>query len=726
MHLKKWLDFIYNREIVKYRFLKFLFGIIDNENKNHYLDLIKNLYFMQNKTLIISFQHIVIKDPILAIWLTDEPEQILRIFQETIKELIVDVFSEYIENHFNIFIRISDLPLCNSLVNLTESCNSTLVKIKGIVVSITNICSNLSFFKLVCLKCLQLQKQIFSTIEEKRDIFANCFNCKADGPFQISSYHSIYSDFQKINLQETDSINIYCKNINYKEIILKDELVGKVKLGEEIEITGIIKYIFELNRTYTNNVLDFSVFLDANFIENKQDYYDTFFFDSWEKKFISSMYKNKQILDFLVNSFAQKVIIDPNIRLGIILSLFGGKINKTTSCIKDKENLNILILGEHGTAGTKLLSSIYQILPKSIYILGEEIRLKELTASLKFDKLIGDWTIEGGVLVMTDKGYCIIDEICKMGILEKKFLKDAIFQKKIYIMRKGTINNFNTRCSIIASTKLSDAFSNFFVANPNSLEFYCLQKEFPSLFDLIYIIQDTIDSCKDKILANSIVNTINRNFFKKKNQIVEMLGDCDIINCFYFDNLINEKLIQKLISKYISYTRYFINSKLKYNDQILISNFYSSIRSEISSIGGFQITIKHLESLLLLIESSGRIHLRNNPNKIDVHLGISVMLRSFIHFQPPMIKNIIEVKFSSFFKLKNNYFSSILSLLIITMKNTHKFYIKKSFFEKLCSVFKIKNLALKKFYSSQLFISNGFKIDYEKIYIFFVNKINMK
>jgi DNA replication licensing factor MCM2 len=722
MHLNKWLDFIYNREIVKYRFLKFLFGIIDNENKNHYLDLIKNLYFMQNKSLIISFQHIVIRDPILAIWLTDEPEQILRIFQETIKELIVDVFSEYIENHFNIFIRISDLPLCNSLVNLTESCNSTLVKIKGMVVSITNICSNLSFFKLVCLKCLQLQKQIFSTIEEKRDIFANCFNCKSDGPFQISNYHSIYSDFQKIKLQESDCTNIYCTNTNYKEIILKDELVGKVKLGEEIEITGIIKYIFDLNRTYTNKILDFSVFLDANFIENKQDYYDTFFFDSWEKKFISKMYKKKQILNFLVNSFAQKVIIDPNIRLAIILSLFGGKINKTTSYIKDKENLNILILGEHGTTRTNLLRSIYQFLPKSIYILGEEIRLKELTASLKFDKLIGDWTIEGGVLVMTDKGYCIIDEICKMGILEKKFLKDAIFQKKIYIIRKGAINNFNTRCSIIASAKLSDAFGNFFVANPNSSEFYCLQNEFTSLFDLIYIVQDTIDCCKDKIVANSIVNTYNRNFFKKKNQLVKILGDCDLINCFYFDNLINEKLIQKLISKYISYTRYFINSKLKYNDQILISNFYSSIRSEISSIGGVQITIKHLESLLLLIESSGRIHLRNNPNKTDVHLGISVMLRSFIHFQPPIIKNKIEVKFSSFFKLKNNKYSSILSLLIISIKNTHKFYIKKSFFEKLCSIFKIKNSALKKFYSSKLFISNGFKIDYDKIYIFFAKK----
>jgi DNA replication licensing factor MCM2 len=726
MQLNKWLEFIYNREIVKFRFLKFLLGIIDKNNKNYYLDLVKNLYFMQNKNLIISFQHIVIKDPILAIWLTDEPEQVLRIFQETIKELITDIFPNYIENYLNFYVRISDLPLSNPLVDFTENCNNSLVKIKGIVVSITNICSNLSFFKLVCLKCLQLQKKIFSNVEEKRDIFTNCFNCKADGPFQISDYHSIYSDFQKIKLKETDYINIYCKNIHFKQIILKDELVGKVKLGEEIEITGIIKYKFEINRTYPKKILDFSVFLDANFIDNTQDYYNNFFLDSWEKKFISKMYKKKQTLDWLVNSFAQKIIIDPNIRLAIILSIFGGKINKTTSFTKNKENLNILILGKPGTAKTKLLKSISQVLPKSVFIIGEEIGLKKLTASLKFDKLIGDWTIEGGVLVMTDNGYCIIDEICKMGILEKKFLKDAIFQKKIFVMKKGTINNFNTRCSIIASAKLTDTFTNVFISNSNSSGSNFLKNEFTSLFDLIYIIEDTMNCCKDKILANSIVNTYNKNFLKKKNKLVKIVSNSNIIDCLYFGNLINEKLIQTLISKYISYTRYFIDCKLKYNHQILISNFYSSVRYEISAVGGIQITIKHLESLLLLIGSSGRIHLRNTPNKTDVHLGASVMLKSFVQFQSPLIKDIIEIKFSSFFKPKKNNFSAILSLLIITIKNAHKFYIKKSFFEKLCSAFKIKNLALKKFYSSQLFIVNGFKIDYEKIYIYFVNKLNIK
>ena len=107
MTLNKWLGYAYNSEIVKYRFLKFLFGIIDKKGKNYYIKSIKNLYLTSAKSLIISFQHIVIKDPILAIWLTEEPEKMLKIFQETTKELIEDIFPSYIRNYFKFSIRIS-------------------------------------------------------------------------------------------------------------------------------------------------------------------------------------------------------------------------------------------------------------------------------------------------------------------------------------------------------------------------------------------------------------------------------------------------------------------------------------------------------------------------------------------------------------------------------------------------------------------------------------------
>ena len=721
MSLNKWLDYEYNKQIVKYRFLRFLFGIIDEDKKNYYIKSIKNLCLTNTKSLIISFQHIVVKDPILSIWLTEEPEKMLKIFQKTIKEIIEDIFPNYFENKIKFSIRISDLPLINVPIGPIESFNSTLVKIQGIVISITNVYSHLSFFKLICLKCLQLQKQIFSNLDKKKEIFTLCYNCKANGPFQISKYHSVYSNFQKVKLQEITARDLYFKVINNKEIILKNELIGIIKLGDEIEVTGIIKYIFQLNKETTYIFPKFSIFIDANYVQKKIDSHNTFFFDFWEKKIISKLFLKNRLLDFLVNSFASTFIIDPATRLAIVLSFFGGKINKTISYSTEKQNINILILGNHDRAKSNILMALDQFLPRSIYMVGEDVNLKELTASLKFDKLIQDWSIEGGTLVMSDKGYCIIDQINKMGILEKKFIKEAISQNKIYVMKNGIIHSFSTRFSIIASANLKSIPSSFFFTDSQLLENYFLKNDFISLFDLIYIIHDTADSLKDKIQINSIFKNGREKTLKiiQKNLKKKQFENNQIIECIDVEISLNRKKIQKLIYKYVNYTRCFIYTQLKNSDRILISNFYILIRNQINLYEGIQISIKNLECLILLIESSARINLRYNPNKIDIHLGISIMLKSFIEFQPIRIKNLLENKVISLFKQRKTEFFELFNLLNIIIKNKKKFYIKKSFFEKFCETFNINNSLFKKFYSSKIFKKNGYKIDKEKIYILY-------
>ena len=120
-----------------------------------------------------------------------------------------------------------------------------------------------------------------------------------------------------------------------------------------------------------------------------------------------------------------------------------------------------------------------------------------------------------------------------------------------------------------------------------------------------------------------------------------------------------------------------------------------------------------------MIESSARINLRYNPNKIDIHLGISIMIKSFIEFQPIRIKNLLENKVISLFKQRKTEFFELFNLLNIIIKNKKKFYIKKSFFEKFCETFNINNSLFKKFYSSKIFKKNGYKIDKEKIYILY-------
>ena len=82
--LFKWLNFSKNKRHVKYRFLVFIFGVVDkNSCSNFYLEQLKEIYFQKKTSFYISFEHLVISDPLLSIWITDEPEIIFKIFKET-------------------------------------------------------------------------------------------------------------------------------------------------------------------------------------------------------------------------------------------------------------------------------------------------------------------------------------------------------------------------------------------------------------------------------------------------------------------------------------------------------------------------------------------------------------------------------------------------------------------------------------------------------------------
>nr|UXY87231.1 minichromosome maintenance component complex 2-like protein [Cryptomonas sp.] len=647
MQLGEWLNITFNQSIVKCRFLYFLFSIFDTKNKSYYFERIKNICLTGKKNLTISFQHMVIKDPILAIWLTDEPEKVLRIFQETMCELIRDVFPEYFSNNSSIHIQISDLPICNTISNLTGLINNTLVKVKGIVISRTNVYSTLSFFRLTCLKCLELQKPIFSTKENRKNISFSCFNCKANGPFQVCNYYSLFSNFQKIGIREINFTNKHFDKFYSKEIILRDNLIDKVKPGEEIEVTGIVKYSIESNVKYPTKIPVFSLLIDANFVEKSRSCHEKLFFDSWEKIFISKVHKDRKIVDFLINSFSPTLVIDKNIRLALILSLFGGKSISSTSKLKIKENINVLIIGQIGTGKTQLLESIQRFLPKSVYITGQGVSLKGLTACLKFDNLIEDWIVEGGALVIADKGYCVIDQIDKLGSLERKYISEAIAHKKIYTVRGNVVNHLNTRCSIIASADLSHDSIYSQISNLSFSEKSIWHEDFISLFDIICVTRDITDSTKDKTIGTSLLRS-HMLSHPKKIRINKTNVENSSTSFFRFTGLNNQRLIQKLVSKYITYSRCYIEPKLSQIDQNLISNFYISIRRQIYITGGIQMTLKHLESLLRLIESSARIYLRDSANLLDVCNAMNVMLKSIIELQPTITKNIIKLKFKSF------------------------------------------------------------------------------
>jgi DNA replication licensing factor MCM2 len=129
------------------------------------------------QSLEITFNHLSAKFPTLAIWLAEEPELILPIFNEVAKEITLEIFPEYENIHREIFIRVRDLPVEDRLRDLRQIHLNALIKIRGVVVKRTNVMPEMNKIFFRC-QCGDVKGPIIhSNIYEARQYLGQCVIC---------------------------------------------------------------------------------------------------------------------------------------------------------------------------------------------------------------------------------------------------------------------------------------------------------------------------------------------------------------------------------------------------------------------------------------------------------------------------------------------------------------------------------------------------------------------
>lgn len=109
--LSVWLQ---KKDVIQFvakQFNTFLRNFKDDSGMFVYEDRIHSMCLNNKQSLEVVFTHLSSKNPTLAIWLAEEPRNMLEILNNVAIDLVGEVYPDYHKLYETIFVRVRDLPV---------------------------------------------------------------------------------------------------------------------------------------------------------------------------------------------------------------------------------------------------------------------------------------------------------------------------------------------------------------------------------------------------------------------------------------------------------------------------------------------------------------------------------------------------------------------------------------------------------------------------------------
>lgn len=430
--------------------------------------------------------------------------------------------------------------------------------------------------------------------------------CKSKSLIPVEN-SQVCQDYQEITIQEQ------VKRLGLGSIprsivvVLENDLVDQCKPGDDVIVVG--RVCQRWRSLYRNERCELELVLRANSVVvhsraktgigsySEDDI--VFFREYWERNKEKPLSARNHILSSVCS---QLYGLFP-VKLGLVLTLLGGAPHVDPSGTRTRGESHMLLVGDPGTGKSQFLREAAKLSSRSVLTTGIGTTSAGLTAAAVKDG--AEWMLEGGALVLADRGVCCIDEFSCIRSHDRTTIHEAMEQQTISVAKAGMICKLSTRATVIAATNAKgrydmseDATVNTGIASP-----------LLSRFDLVLLLLDTANAEFDMQVSSHILRNV-----------------CDT-NLFTQGSLgLERQWSLRDLQAYFTYVKHNLNPTLNSHSQAVLARYYQNQRRTDERFSGqARTTLRLLESLVRLAQAHARLLMREDVIVQDAVVACSLM-----------------------------------------------------------------------------------------------------
>lgn len=366
------------------------------------------------QSLVVDYIDFDSYNPDLAKMLTHKPDEMLAAFDEAALSILREIHPDYEQEvRDKIKVRIGNYTVSKGLRDINADLIDKLVSVSGMVVRSSEVKPLAKKVAYKCTNCGAPTESMLKGLVLKKPV--KCSAC-GEKELEMDPENSIFIDFQMVRLQELPEDLPAGQLPHYVEVTVMGDLVDQCRPGDRIMLTGIIRIEAEQLAPQVKTSL-FRLRMEGNNIEylgGRAGSKDTrtverIAISTEDERQIHTIASKPDAYEKLVASFAPHIYGQEVIKEAILLLIVGSVTKKLEDGSTRRGDINVLLVGDPGTAKSEMLKFAAKIAPRGLYTSGRGSTAAGLTAAVIRDKS-GIMMLEAGAVVLGDQGLVCMTE----------------------------------------------------------------------------------------------------------------------------------------------------------------------------------------------------------------------------------------------------------------------------------------------------------------------------